>query len=118
MFREPLEQLASRFEGVVALVLVGADGLAVESLVLDRRVDPEMLSAELVALLVSMNENHTELAMGEVRGLNVSTGAFLVSAHEVSEGFYLLLVATHAAELGHARFELRRAPLVLAESLS
>lgn len=112
MFLERLSRVANRIEGTTALALVGADGIPVESVCSDESLDLEMLSAELVAQVRAMAENHRELAVGPVRQFSVSTDrlTFMVSA--VTDSYYLLLVLGRDNSQGRARFELRRARLL------
>jgi predicted regulator of Ras-like GTPase activity (Roadblock/LC7/MglB family) len=118
MLRERLKEIASRLDGVCAMALVGPDGIPVETLVSDPRLDTEMLCAELVALVRAMEENHRELAIGTLRGLDIAAERYRVSIYGVGGGFCLLLAMPAEQPIGRARFELRRSSLSLAEDLA
>ena len=117
MFRERLSAIADRLDGVSALVLVGYDGIPIESLIVDESLDLEMLAAEVVALARAIGENHREFDIGPVRTFHVDTATHSLLLGELVEGYYLLLVTPAQLPLGRARFELRRAPLAFSEDL-
>ena len=117
MFRERLSAIAQRLDGVAALVLVGYDGIPIESLVFDESLDLEMLAAEIVALVRAIGENHREFDIGPVRSFHVDTVRHSLLLGELVEGYYLLLVLPSQLPLGRARFELRRAPLAFSQDL-
>ena len=120
MFRECLQQIADRCPGLLGASLVGRDGLPIDSLVVDDTYDLEMISAELVALAQAARENHSEFGGGALRSLVVETDACVLLLGEAAEDVYLLLFLDQScghAEISRARFELRRAPLIVVPAL-
>ena len=118
MFLERLNRITSRIDGAVALSLVAADGIPVESVNTDPAVDLEVLAAELIAQVRVISDDHRELNVGEVRHLAVTTDRYTLMVSSVAAGYYLLLVMTEASSFGRARFELRRARLLFESDLS
>jgi predicted regulator of Ras-like GTPase activity (Roadblock/LC7/MglB family) len=118
MFRERLTEISSRIGGAIALSLVAPDGLPVESVSSDPALDLEALAAELVAQVKVISNDHRDLEVGEVRHLAVTTDRLTLMVSDVVAGYYLLLVLAEPASHGRARFELRRARLVLEQDLS
>lgn len=117
MFLDQLSRITNRIEGAVALSLVARDGISIESVSSDPDLDLELLAAELVAQARAISENHRELEAGEVQTLSVSTDRFTLMVSSVAAGYYLLLVLGPEGNLGRARFELRRARLLLEKDL-
>lgn len=117
MFLERLSRISNRIEGALALSLVGADGMPVESVSSDPNLDLEVLAAELVAEVRSMSSEQRDLAVGEVRLFSVSTDRYTIMVSALTGSYYLLLVMDARVPQGRARFELRRAPLAFAEDL-
>jgi predicted regulator of Ras-like GTPase activity (Roadblock/LC7/MglB family) len=117
MFLERLNSVASRIDGAMALALVGADGIPVESVCANDSIDLEMLAAELIAQVRAISNNHYELSVGPVRQLAVRTDrqSLLVSA--LTPHYYLLLVLGPGVGIGRARFELVRARLLFEQDL-
>ena len=117
MFLDRLRSISDRIQGTLALGLVAGDGIPVESVKNDPEVDLEALSAELLAQVRTISDDHRELHVGTVKQLTVTTDerTFLVSA--VAKDYYLLLVLSDSRSYGRARFELRRARLLFEPDL-
>ncbi|HEY4589356.1 MAG TPA: roadblock/LC7 domain-containing protein [Thermoanaerobaculia bacterium] len=118
MFLDQLSRISNRIDGAVALSLVAKDGIPVESVSSDPDLDLEVLAAELVAQARSISDNHRELDVGEVQQLSVMTDRLTLMVSSVAADYYLLLVLGPEGNYGKARFELRRARLLLEEDLS
>jgi predicted regulator of Ras-like GTPase activity (Roadblock/LC7/MglB family) len=118
MFLEHLSRISGRIDGAIALSLVDRDGMPVESVSASPELDLEAIAAELVSQVRAISQQQQELSVGEVQQFTVVAErmTFLVSA--VARGYYLLLALEPAGSVGRARFELRRASLVLEEELS
>lgn len=118
MFRDYLNRIRGRIEDVVALSLVARDGIAVDSVSSDPELDLEALAAEMIAQAREISENHRELEVGDVRQLSVITDRVTLMVSSVTPDYYLLLVLGPGGNFGRARFELRRARLLLEKDLS
>jgi len=118
MFLEHLSGISNRIEGAVALSLVAKDGMRVESVSSDPNLDLELLAAEMIAQARAISDNHRELEAGEVEHLAVATDRFTLMVSSVATDYYLLLVLGPEGNPGRARFELRRARLLLESELS
>ena len=118
MFLDQLSRISNRIDGALALSLVARDGLPVESFSSDPELDLEVLAAELIAQVRSISENHRELDVGEVQQLSVMTDRLTLMVSSVAADYYLLLVLGPEGNYGRARFELRRARLLLEAELS
>jgi predicted regulator of Ras-like GTPase activity (Roadblock/LC7/MglB family) len=118
MFLDQLSRISNRIEGAVALSLVARDGIPVESFSSDPDLDLDVLAAELVAQVRSIGENHRDLDVGGVQQLSVTTDRFTLMVSSVASDYYLLLVLGPEGNYGKARFELRRARLLLEDDLS
>jgi predicted regulator of Ras-like GTPase activity (Roadblock/LC7/MglB family) len=118
MFLDQLSRISNRIEGALALSLVAKDGIPVESYSSDPNLDLEVLAAELVAQARSITEDHRELHVGEVQQLSVTTDRLTLMVSSVAADYYLLLVLGPEGNYGRARFELRRARLLLEADLS
>jgi predicted regulator of Ras-like GTPase activity (Roadblock/LC7/MglB family) len=117
MFLDQLSRISERIGGVLALSLVAKDGLPVESVSSDPDLDLEVLAAELTAQARSITENHRELHVGDVQQLSVTTDRLTLIVSAVTPEYYLLLVLGSDGNYGRARFELRRARLLLEKDL-
>lgn len=118
MFLDRLSRISNKIEGARALSLVAKDGIPVESFSSDPDLDLDSLSAELVSQVRSISENHRDLDVGVVQQLSVTTDRLTLMVSSVASDYYLLLVLGPEGNYGKARFELRRARLLLEEDLS
>ena len=117
MFLDKLSAISGRVPGALALCLVDADGIPVESVSSEESLDLDLLAAELVAHVRSISDDQSGLAEGRVKQLSVITDRFTVVVSSVADGYYLLLVVGPEGGYGRARFELRRARLLLEDEL-
>ncbi len=118
MFRDYLNRICGRIEDVVALSLVAKDGMRVDSVNNDPDLDLEALAAEMIAQSREISENQRELEDGDVQQLSVITDRVTLMVSSVAPDYYLLLVLGPRGNFGRARFELRRARLLLEKDLS
>jgi predicted regulator of Ras-like GTPase activity (Roadblock/LC7/MglB family) len=118
MFAERLSRISRSIEGVLALSLVAKDGIRVDSLSSVPEIDLDGLAAEMISQARAISNNHRELEVGDVRQLSVTTDRMTVMVSSVTPDYYLLLVLGPEANYGKARFELRRARLLLEKDLS
>lgn len=118
MFLEHLSKIGNRIQGAVALSLIGEDGIPVESINSNPNLDLEVLAAELIAQVKTMHASYSELAAGGFRQCSITTDRMTLVVSSLGQGYYLLLVLDREASIGQARFELRRARLLLEPELS
>lgn len=118
MFLDRLERLTSKIDNVLAASLIAADGIPIETVPSTPEIDVELLAAELMAQVQSIDRNHAELGVGPVRELTITTERAVVSVGSIGEGYFLLLVQRAGVARGRARFELRRAVLDFEDDLA
>lgn len=117
MYLERLSAVSRRIDGAVALTLVAADGIPIESLSSAPDLDLEAVTAELVAQARTISHQQKELAVGEVRQLTVASERMTFLLSSLGRGFWLLAALLPEANLGRARFELKRATLLFDNDL-
>ena len=118
MLARSLAQLAERIGDVRLLAIIGQDGMAVEKVVFDNTLDLEALAAEVGGVARDIVSSDGELAAGKLRQFSISVGDLIVMLSFLSRDYSLLLVVDEAIGQGRARFELRRARLVLEDLLA
>jgi predicted regulator of Ras-like GTPase activity (Roadblock/LC7/MglB family) len=117
MFLERLSSVSDRIEGAVALSIVAADGMPVESVSASPELDLETIAAELVTLARSIAKEQRELSVGELRQFTVAGDRLTFVLSRVASHFWLLAALAPNASLGRARFELKRAELLFEDDL-
>ncbi|HUP62781.1 MAG TPA: hypothetical protein VNA69_20440 [Thermoanaerobaculia bacterium] len=116
MFREVLAGLRDRIEGVLAVSLIGLDGIAVET-INDEKVPLDVISAEFGGFIKSIRHANTELNTGEVLQFSLVTERYITFLSEVTPEYYILLVMRPDGNYGRARFELAKAKHLLRDEL-
>jgi predicted regulator of Ras-like GTPase activity (Roadblock/LC7/MglB family) len=111
-FEERLEELRSRVEGTQAVCIVADDGILVESAG-GEDVDLEAIAAEVVTQVRNLGDAQRGLGVGPVREMAFRTERYTILLGSLPEGHYLVMVLSADVPQGRARFEVRRAPLVL-----
>lgn len=117
MYLERLSTISSRVEGALALSLVAADGMPVESFSSDPGLDLESIAAEMVAQARTIAQQQRELSVGEIRQLTIAGDALTFVLSALGHGHWLLAALSPEASLGRARFELKRATLLFENDL-
>ena len=117
MFLERLSSVSDRIEGALAVSLVAADGIPVESVSAAPDLDLESVAAELVNLARSIAKEQRELSVGDLRQFTVAGNRLTFVLSRVASQFWLLAALAPGASLGRARFELKRAELLFEDEL-
>src|SRR5205814_2330965 len=109
-----------RTEGAVGAVIMGLDGISVARVDAPggSPIDIDVVAAEYTALLRKSMRTADDAGLGGLRELVVASDhlAFLITT--ITPEYFLLLVLEPRRGLGRARFELRKAQLILEEEFS
>ena len=116
MFREVLQQIASRVEGTLALSLLDLEGISVDS-INPGGIPLENVAAELTATFKSIRVSNTGVDTGEAEQLSVSTDRYQIFLFSITSEYYVLMVMSPEGNQGRARWELKRAKHALQDEL-
>lgn len=116
MFREVLQGIRDRVDGVMAVSLIGLDGIAIETLNSDR-VPLDVLGAEFGSFIKSIRNANTELNTGDILQFALVTEKYVTFLSQVTNEYFILLVLRPDGNYGRARFELTRAKYLLRDEL-
>ena len=116
MLKTILDDIRRRVDGSMAISLIGADGIAVES-INDRSVPLDVLGVEFSGFVKSIRPSTAELNTGEVRQFSVITEKYAAYLATVTPEYFVLLVLQPDGNQGRARFELARAKQRLRDAL-
>ncbi len=117
-FQEILTDAANSVEGAMAVGLIGVDGIGVETVVSDGHVlDTEATEVELAGLVGSVSRAATALRAGSVHDLFVEAEnqSYLITF--LDSDYFLAVMLGPKANLGRARFEVKRVSQRLRENL-
>ncbi|MFO8071576.1 MAG: roadblock/LC7 domain-containing protein [Polyangia bacterium] len=116
MFAEKLENAVSSVKGGQALVLMGFDGLPVETFSSDEQFDVETVGMEFSVLLKEVRKAAEQLEAGTMREMTVRTDRLTAVMRVVNDEYFLAMAVEPSGNLGKARFVLRIiAPQIVGE---
>jgi predicted regulator of Ras-like GTPase activity (Roadblock/LC7/MglB family) len=104
-------------EGVHGISLVGRDGIAIDSIVPAGDGILESISAELIGVLASFQAADLGIEAQAIRQLLVETDRAAIVLSAVTSEYYLLILMSAEGNKGRARFEARKAALLLEKEL-
>lgn len=108
MFKEKLSQVVENVDGTLGCLLIGFDGIPIESLYPDDEI-PEMdeVAVELSNLLGKFRRLQQNYDMGGVDELAVTIGDMTTLAHVVGDEYILMLALDSQADVDRGRNMLR-----------
>ncbi len=116
-FLELLEGILARVEGSIGIAIMGLDGLAIEQ----AQVPSKMELGERVALIATSHATllrntmrmSSDTGVGALHELTLVSNDFLLVARLIGREYFIILALSPGGNLGRARFELRKAHLIL-----
>jgi predicted regulator of Ras-like GTPase activity (Roadblock/LC7/MglB family) len=117
-FSEILTDAANSVEGALAVGLIGLDGIGVETVVSNGyEFDTQALEVEIAGLVGNVSRTTQALSAGQIKDVIVETEnrSYLISL--LDKDYFLLVLLGPLANLGRARFEVKRVSQRLRDSL-
>ncbi len=120
MFRDSLQKLVERVEGGVAGILMGFDGISVESYTrkdVDKtETDIQTVGMELAHVIGQVRRAAELLEVGTLGEVTVGADKLVVVVRALTDEYFLALALRPGASFGKARYALRvLAPKIRAE---
>jgi predicted regulator of Ras-like GTPase activity (Roadblock/LC7/MglB family) len=114
-FSDTLERIVGRIEGAVAAVILGVDGIPIDRHLagLDADLDIELMATELTTLLRRSMRTASDTSLGELHELVIKTDRISFLLRPITPEYFLLLALAPGGNVGRARYELRKAQMVL-----
>jgi predicted regulator of Ras-like GTPase activity (Roadblock/LC7/MglB family) len=118
-FAGALRAILKECEGALGVALMGPDGIPIEQAVRgpSAALDPAALGVELGRLLADLRKASDAVGGGVLRELDVRLARFWVLVQMVDDECYLVLALAPEANVGRARFLLRRHLLAIREQI-
>ena len=117
IFRETLQGIANRVEGVRGLSLIGRDGITLEALDRDGESQLEPIAAEITGILKHLMTEEAGNESGDIQQFSIESGSSILILVNVTSEYYLLVLLARGGNYGQARFEARRAAAFLEKEL-
>lgn len=118
MFKSVLRDVVENTEGGIASVLMGFDGITVDSYVKDdAALDIEGMGMEFSVVLTSVKQAAEMLAIGTAREVAVQTENMTTVVRLLSNEYFVAVALGPRGNSGKARFLLRKQAAALLEHL-
>lgn len=118
MFSEFLDGLIQKVEGALGAAIMGMDGISIEKRLTDSSINIESLAAEYTSSLRTLSSTTQDAGLGTLEEFVVSTDQRIVAIRMITPEYFLFTILRKDANLGRARFELKRGRYLLAKELT
>ncbi len=119
VFKEHLQKVVDDAGGGVGAVVMGLDGIAVETYIRERGgVDIDMIVVEFSYILTEVNKAASTLHVGGIEEIIIRAEQLTLVIRMLNEEYFVAVAMTHRGNLGKCRFLLRLvAPRLISELL-
>ncbi|HBB96730.1 MAG TPA: hypothetical protein DC054_15220 [Blastocatellia bacterium] len=120
MFKEALQTIVEKTDGSLGALIMGADGLSVEKYFNEEgyAANLDVAAAEFTSLVRSAARSGNDLALGDLRELMVALASVTFIMRLFNKDYFVVLAMKPEGNLGRARYELRKAELMLAHEFT
>jgi len=120
MFKEALQTIVEKTDGSLGALIMGADGLSVEKFFNEEgyAANLDVAAAEFTSLVRSAARSGNDLALGDLRELMVALASVTFIMRLFNKDYFVVLAMKPEGNLGRARYELRKAELMLAHEFT
>lgn len=107
MFREVFAELGASIPDLLAVCLVGRDGIEIDHFVRDD-LPHEVLSAEMNGLLRNLERLEKEFGLGRTEEMVVRTDVQNILLLALSKDMFVLVITGPSTATGRARYQIQR----------
>lgn len=120
MFKEALQTIVEKTDGSLGALIMGADGLSVEKYFNEEgyAANLDVAAAEFTSLVRNAARSGNDLALGDLRELMVALASVTFIMRLFNKDYFVVLAIKPEGNLGRARYELRKAELMLAHEFT
>jgi predicted regulator of Ras-like GTPase activity (Roadblock/LC7/MglB family) len=116
LFAETLRKVVDNVDGALAAVVMGLDGIPVESYVRHDRVDVNTVGMEFSFILSQVRKAGDSLQVGSLEELSVKAQRLVLVCRMISPQYFVAIAMAPEGNFGKARFLARLAtPALVAE---
>jgi predicted regulator of Ras-like GTPase activity (Roadblock/LC7/MglB family) len=116
MFREHLQKIVENVDGGQAALLMGFDGIAVDSYAFEDAGDPDIqtVGMEFSFIFGQIRKAAEILEIGGIREVTIKSSALIIVIRQLTDEYFAAVTLTPDGNFGKARFLLRiTAPKIL-----
>ena len=118
MFKNLLQEVVDGTEGAIGGVLMGFDGITVETYMSEDSVSVETVGMEYSVLLKQVQQAADMLEIGTAREVSVQAENMTTVMRLINEEYFIAITLRPAGNQGKARFQLRVRANQLLEALT
>src|SRR4029079_5244044 len=114
-FTETLNDITERIEGCAAAIILGIDGIAIERQIkhVAPHLDIDLIATEFTTLVRRNMRTAADAEMGEMGEMVFATDLLTLVLRPITSEYFLMLTLNPGGSVGRARFELRKAQLIM-----
>ena len=117
MFAETLKKVVDNVDGALAAVIMGLDGIPVDSYVRNDRVDVTTVGMEFSFIIGQIRKAGDSLQVGSLEELSVKAQRLVLVCRMVSPQYFVAIAMAPEGNFGKARFLARMATPALVAQL-
>ena len=117
MFKEALQKIVDNVEGGAAGLIMGFDGIAVESYTRQEKLDVNTVGMEFSFILSQVRKAGDSLAVGNLEELSVKAQRLLLVCRMITAQYFIAIVMAPEGNFGKARYLARLAQPQLVSQL-
>ena len=117
MFAETLKKVVDNVDGALAAVIMGLDGIPVDSYVRNDRVDVTTVGMEFSFIIGQIRKAGDSLQVGSLEELSVKAQRLVLVCRMVSPQYFVAIAMAPEGNFGKARFLARLATPALVAQL-
>jgi len=118
MFSEYLDGLIQKIDGTLGAAVMGMDGISIEKRLTDSSINIESLAAEYTSSLRTLSSTTQDAGLGILEEFVVSTDQRIIAIRMITPEYFLFTLLRNDANLGRARYELKRGRYLLAKEFA
>ncbi len=115
MFKEALEAIVEKTDGSLGVLIMGTDGLSVETFFSKEGADAnlDVAAAEFTSVVRRAIKSGSDLDLGRLQEMVVKLDTVTFVIRFFNRDYFVLLALSPEGNIGRARYELRKAELML-----
>jgi predicted regulator of Ras-like GTPase activity (Roadblock/LC7/MglB family) len=120
MFREALQAIVHKTDGSLGALIMGADGLSVETFLSKEggEANLDVAAAEFTSVVRRAIKSGGDLDLGKLQEMVIKLERVTMLLRFFNRDYFVLLALKSDGNIGRGRYELRKAEVVLAKEFA
>lgn len=106
-FASILKESVERVDGAVSAMILGIDGMPVETYTVEKIINLEDLSAESSQMMKNINAAAESLGLGEAQEFSLVSDLCGIIMRRINQEYYLAIIIKPGGNVGKGKFMLR-----------